>query len=108
MAVSKTKAVITFDCCFDCDYIRLFLLLLFIVLIVFLYSFTATSDEDKHDGTVTYDRLLPTTHSYMNVENFQEFSGVCLLSDDRRCLLNIVEAHALIPCCQKRAELQTN
>jgi ATP-dependent Lon protease len=32
----------------------------------------------------------------MNVENFQEFSGVCLLSDDRRCLLHIVELANMI------------
>jgi hypothetical protein len=45
---------------------------------------------------VTYDRLLPTAHSYMNVENFQEFSGVSLLTDDRRCLLHIVELANMI------------
>ena len=32
----------------------------------------------------------------MNVENFQEFSGVCLLSDDRRCRLHIVELANMI------------
>lgn len=32
----------------------------------------------------------------MNVEDFQEFSGVCLLSDDRRCLLHIVELANMI------------
>ena len=32
----------------------------------------------------------------MNVENFEEFSGVCLLSDDRRCLLHIVELANMI------------
>jgi hypothetical protein len=32
----------------------------------------------------------------MNVENFQEFLGVCLLSDDRRCLLHIVELSNMI------------
>ena len=32
----------------------------------------------------------------MNVENFQEFSGVCLLSDDRRCFLYIVELANMI------------
>ncbi|CAF0895483.1 unnamed protein product [Rotaria sp. Silwood1] len=56
----------------------------------------ASSGEENQDGTITYDRLLPTTHSYMNVENFQEFSGVCLLSDDRRCLLHIVELANMI------------
>ncbi|CAF4707521.1 unnamed protein product, partial [Rotaria sp. Silwood1] len=55
-----------------------------------------SSGEENQDGTITYDRLLPTTHSYMNVENFQEFSGVCLLSDDRRCLLHIVELANMI------------
>ncbi len=52
--------------------------------------------EDNQDNTVTYDRLLSTTHSYMNVENFQEFLGVCLLSNDRRCLLHIVELANMI------------
>ncbi|UJR28922.1 hypothetical protein I4U23_010140 [Adineta vaga] len=56
----------------------------------------ASSGDEQLDGQVTYDRLLPTTHSYMNVENFQEFSGVCLLSDDRRCLLHIVELANMI------------
>ncbi|CAF0731852.1 unnamed protein product [Adineta steineri] len=56
----------------------------------------ASSGDENQDGTITYDRLLPTTHSYMNVENFQEFSGVCLLSDDRRCLLHIVELANMI------------
>lgn len=55
-----------------------------------------SSNEGNPDTTVTYDRLLPTTHSYMNVENFQEFSGVSLLSDDRRCLLHIVELANMI------------
>ena len=32
----------------------------------------------------------------MNVENFQEFSGVSLLSDDRRCLLHIVDLANMI------------
>ena len=61
-----------------------------------LLSLTASSGEESRDGTVTYDRLLPTTHSYMNVENFQEFSGVCLLSDDRRCTLHIIELANMI------------
>lgn len=61
-----------------------------------LLSPTASSGEETRDGTVTYDRLLPTTHSYMNVENFQEFSGVCLLSDDRRCTLHIIELANMI------------
>ena len=60
------------------------------------FSLSGASEEENRDGTVTYDRLLPTTHSYMNVENFQEFSGVCLLSDDRRRLLHIVELANMI------------
>lgn len=32
----------------------------------------------------------------MNVENFQEFSGVCLLSDDRRFFLHIIELANMI------------
>lgn len=39
---------------------------------------------------------MPTTHSYLNVENFQEFSGVRLLSNDRRFLLHIVELANMI------------
>jgi Lon protease-like protein len=59
-------------------------------------SCLVSSDEDISDGTITYDRLLPTAHSYMNVTSFQEFSGVRLLSDDRRCLLHIVELANMI------------
>lgn len=57
----------------------------------------ASSGDDEHPSTaVTYNRLLPTTHSYMNVDNCQEFSGVCLLSDDRRVFLHIVELANMI------------
>lgn len=57
-----------------------------------------SSGEENIDGgaTVTYDRSLPTSHSYLNVENFQEFSGVCLLTNDRRFLLHIVELANMI------------
>ncbi|CAF5220461.1 unnamed protein product, partial [Rotaria magnacalcarata] len=56
----------------------------------------ASSGEENEASAVAYDRLLPTTHSYMNVQNFQEFSGVSLLSDDRRSLLHIVELANMI------------
>lgn len=60
------------------------------------FLFLASPREENQDTGVPYDRLLPTTHSYMNVENFQEFSGVCLLADDRRSLLHIVELANMI------------